>query len=310
MRVATVQIALAVALSLSCADEPWPRPASIPTAQFVTEFNEWREYRRSRMVVPGSGAVTWIGLWALDEGVAEMGADSTLQIVLPRANSPSRAGALHRAGAAVRFDPAPGATIRVADSIPVTAPLALVSDRQRGATVLSLGTLRFRIHGEPGTDRLWLRGWDVEHPSRATFQLPESYQPDTSWRVSARFEPFRSPRAIQVGDVTGGEQAYRSPGELVFRVGERTHRLAAFADSGARNFFVIFWDSTARTNTYQGGRYLSVPIPAEGEEWTVIDFNRAYNPPCVFTPYSVCALPPRGNRLAMPVTAGEKRKAD
>jgi uncharacterized protein (DUF1684 family) len=96
----------------------------------------------------------------------------------------------------------------------------------------------------------------------------------------------------------------------VFRVGERTHRLAAFADSGARNFFVIFWDSTARSDTYQGGRYLSVPIPAEGVEWTVIDFNRAYNPPCVFTPYSVCALPPRSNRLGVAVTAGEKRKAE
>ena len=95
-------------------------------------------------------------------------------------------------------------------------------------------------------------------------------------------------------------------GELVFHLGGREHRLAAFADSASRDFFVMFWDSTATTMTYEGGRYLHVPLPND-DGWTVIDFNRAYNPPCVFTPYSTCALPPPGNRLGTAIEAGEKR---
>jgi hypothetical protein len=184
--------------------------------------------------------------------------------------------------------------------------LALASDRTEAPTVLAVGSLRVRLHGEPGTDRLWLRAWDEEHPDRETFRLPESFAPDTAWRVSARFARFRAPRTYRVADVTGGSQEYRSPGELVFHLGGREHRLAAFADSASRDFFVMFWDSTSTTMTYEGGRYLHVPLP-DDDGWTVIDFNRAYNPPCVFTPYSTCALPPPGNRLGTAIEAGEKR---
>jgi len=162
------------------------------------------------------------------------------------------------------------------------------------------------LHGEPGTDRLWLRVWDEEHPARDAFRLPASFAPDTAWRVSARFERFREPRGYRVADITGGTLEYRSPGKLVFRIGRREHRLAAFADSTSRDFFVVFWDSTGTATTYEAGRYLRVPLP-DADGWTVIDFNRAYNPPCVFTRYSTCALPPRENRLRLAITAGEKR---
>ena len=162
------------------------------------------------------------------------------------------------------------------------------------------------MHAEPGTDRLWLRAWDEEHPARQTFQLPESFRPDTAWRVSARLERFKTPRDYRVADITEGTQAYRSPGELVFRVNDRTHRLVAFAEPKDTIFFLMIWDSTAQTTTYQAGRYLRVPVPKESA-WTVIDFNRAYNPPCVFTPYSTCAFAPRENRLTFALHAGEKR---
>ena len=306
MRSALVYAALAFASSFGCVDEPWPRPAAVPAQQFVSEFDEWREYRRSRLVLPGPGPVTWVGLWELDAGNAAMGADSTLPIVLPGSDSPRLAGTFRRSGGDVEFHPAPGGAIRLADGTPVSGPLALASDRTEAPTVLAVGSLRVRLHGEPGTDRLWLRAWDEEHPDRETFRLPESFAPDTAWRVSARFARFRAPRTYRVADVTGGSQEYRSPGELVFDLGGREHRLAAFADSASRDFFVMFWDSTSTTMTYEGGRYLHVPLP-DDDGWTVIDFNRAYNPPCVFTPYSTCALPPPGNRLGTAIEAGEKR---
>jgi uncharacterized protein (DUF1684 family) len=109
-----------------------------------------------------------------------------------------------------------------------------------------------------------------------------------------------------VPDSTGGTQAWRAPGELVFRVLGQEHRLVAFAEPKDTTFFLIIWDATARTTTYQAGRYMRVPFP-DSTGWTVLDFNRAYNPSCVFSPYSTCAFAPPENRLEIAVQAGEKR---
>jgi uncharacterized protein len=300
--------ALGIALALGCANEPWPRPAAMPNEQFDAEFREWRDDRRSRLVAPGSGPVTWVGLWELPSGDAGLGADSTLPIVLPASDAPRVMGTLRRTGQVVRFEPAPHAKVQLGDSsnTPVTTGLTLESDRGDSATVLAVGSLRMRVHGEPGTDRLWLRAWDVDDPIRETFTLPETFAPDTLWRIAARFEPFKDPREYRVADIAGGTQAYRAPGKLVFHVGRKEYRLTPFADSASRDYFVMFWDSTAMTATYEAGRYLHVPFP-DSTGWTVVDFNRSYNPPCVFTAYSTCALPLRENRLPLAVTAGEKR---
>lgn len=297
--------ALALALLAGCEDRSWPRPDPVTPEQFAADFQEWRDDRRARLLRPPAGAVIWVGLWELTDGDARLGADSTLPIVLPASKSPKLAATLHRSGQDVRLDPAPGARM-IADSTPVTGPLALLSDRTNTPTTVALGSLRLRVHGEPGTDRLWLRAWDEEHPARETFHLPAAYPADTAWRRSARLARFTQPREYRVADILGGSQAYASPGELVFRFGGREYRLAAYADSGSRDFLIMFWDSTATTTTYEAGRYLRVPLP-DSTGFTVIDFNRAYNPPCVFSPYSTCALPPPENRLKLAVNAGEKR---
>ncbi len=136
--------------------------------------------------------------------------------------------------------------------------------------------------------------------------LPETFPVSTEWRVAARFDSFPAPKDIQVADVAEGTQSYHSPGELVFRFAGHEQRLAVSADSGSRDYFIMLWDSTATTTTYGAGRYLRVPV-ADSTGWTVIDFNRTYNPPCAFTAFSTCAFPPPGNRLPFAITAGEKR---
>lgn len=296
----------AVFLLAGCSGEPWPRPPAIPLDQFAAEHQSWREERRSRLVASGSGPLTWVGLWELQPGATALGADSSLPIVLPLSEAPPRAGTLHRAGQEVRFEPARRAGVRAADGTPVTLPVKLSSDRSDSVTDLAVGSLRLRLHGEPGTDRLWLRVWDEEHPARQTFAMPAEFPLDTVWRVMAQFRRYAEPRGYRVADVTEGTQEYVSPGELRFRRAGREHRLVVFADSTSRDFLVMLWDSTALSSTYQGGRYLRVALP-NTTGWTVIDFNRAYNPPCVFTPYSTCALPPSENRLALSIPAGEKR---
>lgn len=296
----------ALATVLACRGDQWPRPAPQPYEQFVAQFDSWREDRRNRLVQPPAGPVILAGLWELGEGATAMGRDSSLPIVLPAADAPRLAGIVRRSGQDVRFEPASGSGVRLADGTPVTAPRALASDRTDSATVLAVGSLRLRVHGEPGTDRLWLRAWDEAHPARTTFRLPDTYPPDTTWRLAARFEPYAEPREYRVEDVVAGTQAYIASGDLVFRTGGRELRLAASGDSGSTTLFIMFWDSTARSTTYEAGRYVRTPLP-DSTGWTVLDFNRAYNPPCVFTPYSTCAFPPRENRLPLAIPAGERR---
>jgi uncharacterized protein (DUF1684 family) len=298
----------ALALLILAGCESWPAPAPMTREAHEADYAAWREARRNGLVRPASGAVTWIGLWELPDGEFDIGSDTSLAMILPGSEVPSRLGTITRSAGALRFSPARGARITLGDSAhtPITGAIDVVSDRSRGSTVIAAGSVRFRVHGEPGTDRLWVRAWNEDHPARATFQLPEPYPLSSEWRVAARFDSFPSPKDFRVADVAEGTQSYHSPGELVFRVAGREHRLAVSADSGSRDYFIMLWDSTATTTTYGAGRYLRVPL-ADSTGWTVIDFNRTYNPPCAFTAFSTCAFPPPENRLPFAITAGEKR---
>ena len=297
---------IAVVLLVVTACENWPAPAPMTREAHEKDYAEWREGRRASLVRPGSGAVSWVGLWDLTMGSYEIGSDSSLPMVLTGGAVPRRLGTITRDSAGIRFVPARGAKPTIGDSTVITREIELVSDRTRGSTVVSTGSVRFRIHGEPGTDRLWVRAWDENAPRRATFQLPESYPLSGDWRVAARFDSFPAVKDFRVTDVAEGTQSYRSPGELVFRINGHEHRLAVSADSGSRDYFIMLWDSTATSTTYGGGRYLRVPL-ADSTGWTVIDFNRTYNPPCVFTAFSTCAFPPAENKLPFAIRAGEKR---
>lgn len=291
-----------------CAEE-WPEmpPASLET--FRAEHEAWRENREERLVTPPGGAVLWVGLDPLPQGATAFGSDPDLPIVLPAEDSPPLAGTLHRSGQEVRVQPAEGSLLRLRGEETYLGPMVLGSDRSGNTTNLALGSLGMRIHGEPGTDRLWLRVWDEDLPARDTFRLPDSYPVDPAWHVRARFEPYPEAEPLRVPDVTGGTVEYQARGELVFRADGREHSLIATAGDNATSFFIMMWDSTAVDETYQGGRYLRADMPDE-EGWTSIDFNRAYNAPCVFTAFSVCALPPRDNWLELHVTAGEMRPAN
>ena len=289
-----------------CTEAPWPVAAPVAPEVLAAEHEEYRVGRRNSLANPDGGAVSWDGLWELSEGANRFGSDSSLAIVLPAEDSPPFAGTLHLAAGAVRLVPEDGSGLHIRDGAPVTDPITMENDRADSTTVLTLGSLGLRIHSERGTDRLWLRTWDRDSPKSSAFQLPPYFPVLGEWRVRARFDPYPEPRTVPLADVTGGTVENVAPGELVFRARDREHRLIAFATASSRSYFVILWDSTAVDDTYQGGRYMRVPFP-DDEGWTTIDFNRAYNPPCVFTPHSVCGLPPRENRLTLAVTAGEKR---
>ena len=307
-----VGVLAVAAAGLSCSGEPVRQPPPVDPEVLAAEHEEWRE-RRQRSLASPSGVVSWAGLWELREGPNPFGSDPALRILLPSEDSPPLAGTLHlTAGvegdeaAGLRLVPEPASGLALRDGGPVDEPIAVAHDRSGNTTFLTLGSLGLRVHAERGTDRLWLRAWDTDSPRAAAFELPSYYPVSNEWRLAARFDPYPEPREVPMADVTGGTVANVSPGELVFHAAGREHRLIAFGTETSSSYLVMLRDSTAFVDTYQLGRYMRVPV-ADEDGWTVIDFNRAYNPPCAFTPHSVCSFPPRENRLTVAIRAGEKR---
>ena len=180
--------------------------------------------------------------------------------------------------------------------------LPLVDDADGVPTVLELGDLRqcLIVRG----DRPALRTWDLAAPARAAFDGVPHWPVDPSWRVDARFEPTPG-RRLRVPDVLGLVGEKDSPGEVVFSVGGGTHRLQALPGGANGELWLVFGDATNGTETYGGGRFLYTDAP-DPEGRVAVDFNRAYNPPCVFSPFATCPLPWPENRLAIRIEAGER----
>lgn len=299
----------AAVLTLACADDGTRQTPPISPEVLAAEHEEWLARREGGLANPRGGVVSWIGLWELAEGANPFGSDPSLAIVLPVEDSPPLAGTFFLETGRIRLVPEAGSGIALRGGGPVDEPTGIEHDRSGNTTVLTLGSLGLRVHAERGTDRLWLRAWDTDSPRAAAFELPPYFPVTDEWRLAARFDAYREPRQVPMADVTGGTVANVSPGELVFHAEGREHRLVAFATESSRDYLVMLWDSTAVDDTYQLGRYMHVPFP-DDDGWTIIDFNRLYNPPCAFTPYSVCSFPPRENRLALAVRAGETRPAE
>ena len=313
--VATISMLVVPTLGVlvaGCARETRPETPPVDPEVLAAEHGEWRASRRTSLASPNAGVISWDGLFELSDGANTFGSDPWLAIVLPEEDAPPLAGTLHLEGGAVRLVPEPESGLRLRDresgavGEPVTEPMPLPDDRSDGTIRLALGSLGMRVHAEPGTQRLWLRVWDTDAPRLEAFELPEYFPIRNEWRVTARFEPYPEPRTVSLADVRGGTLENTAPGDLVFRANGGEHRLMAFATASSRSYFISLWDSTAVTDTYQAGRYMRAPLP-DDDGWTTIDFNRAYNAPCAFTPHSVCSLPPPENYLRFAVTAGEKR---
>jgi len=145
-----------------------------------------------------------------------------------------------------------------------------------------------------------------ENPRRLAFTGTPAYAPDPAYVVSARFTAYDEPVPTTVGSVVDGlEHVYAATGELAFELGGSPQTLVAFPGGTPGTLHVLFSDATAGVTTYGAVRSLSLPAPdADGQ--VVIDFNRAVNLPCAYTPHATCPLPPAGNRLEVPVEAGEK----
>jgi uncharacterized protein (DUF1684 family) len=157
-----------------------------------------------------------------------------------------------------------------------------------------------------GDDRRWVAVIDSTHPAITNPPPLPSYPLDEQWRVAARFDTFERPKRVRVPDVRGGSMEFTAVGQLVFRLKGEELRLTAIAADGQPRLSVWFKDQTNGSTTYRGYRTVRPQVVNDGE-WTVIDFNFAYNPPCAYSNFTTCPLPPPENRLPVAIEAGLKQ---
>ena len=271
------------------------------TGPTYTEHIETVRRRRLERLTAPRGWLTLVGLEWLQPGENRVGADPDADVVLRGVDAPAFAGTIVLTDATARFIPAPRADV-THDGRLLDEPLELRDDLEAEPTLLEIGTLSFHLIRRG--DRLGIRVRDALAEARTGFAGLRYFPIDPSWRIEARFEATPG-RSVDVPDVLGVIEPTSAPGIVVFERDRHEHRLDALDGDDQLGLWLIFGDATNASETYPGGRFLYTQPPA-GDR-VVVDFNLAYNPPCVFTPYATCPLPWPANRLELAVTAGEKR---
>lgn len=263
------------------------------------EILRWRANRIGRLTGP-DGWLSVVGLAWLEEGENPVGSDAACRVVLPGGRPPGLIGTIRvdRGAAVASFDPESGVTHQGR----LVTTLELKDDSTGEATTLRLGSLSFHVIRRG--DELAVRIKDEASPARTAFTGIDYYPVVAGWRFAARFEPYDPSRSVVVPTVIGSEETYATPGAVAFRHEGVAHRLDAFLEDGETDLFFVFGDLTNGSETYGGGRFLYTRPPRK-DGTVVVDFNKAYNPPCVFTPFATCALPLPQNRLPIRVEAGE-----
>ncbi|MHB8405077.1 MAG: DUF1684 domain-containing protein [Gammaproteobacteria bacterium] len=266
---------------------------------YQQEIRDWQN-RRLRKLTAADGWTTLVGLFWLEAGENSFGRAASNRIVMDYPGLPQQVGSFRVRGTRVSFSAAPGAAVMHAGQ-PVSNLDPLIDDAGGTPTLLNTGSVSFHLLERSG--RLGIRVRDSAAAARVHFQGLEYFPIDEKWRLAARFAPYKPVKTVSIVTVLGMQEEMQSPGALVFEVDGQQHRLEVVLESGAIDYFVMFTDLTNGQQTYAAGRCLYVPPPVAGA--TVIDFNKAYNPPCCFTAFATCPLPPRQNRLPIAVSAGE-----
>lgn len=262
------------------------------------ELAEWRGQRVATLKGP-DGWLNLAGLYWLEEGPNSFGASADNDLVAPAGSAPKLGEFLVDNGT-VTFRTEPGVDVFLGES-PVTETL-LVDDQEKEATLLTAGSLAWTVIRR--MDRLGVRLRDYDHPAVTSFAGIETYAADLDWRIEARFEPYAEPRKIRVATVVEGLGWEPTvPGTLEFEARGQSLSLEAYrSDDG---FLIVFADGTTGNTTYPAGRYLAANLPSD-DGTTILDFNKAYNPPCVFSEFATCPLATPRNRLPVAIEAGEK----
>ena len=275
-----------------------PSRAETTGDTYVSEVDDWHRSRVENLKSPDS-YLTLAGLFSLAEGDNRFGSAPDNELVFPEA-TPAHAGLFTVTDGSVQIDVLDGVTITAADE-PVRS-MHLGTDAGQTPTVLTMGSFRFYIIDRSG--HLYVRLKDLQSELLEQFEGIERFPVDVSWRIEGQFKPYDPPKTLRIPNVLGYDFDETCPGQVVFDVGGETFSLEPIPAGGGR-LFIVFGDETSGLETYGGGRFLVADAPSEDGR-VVLDFNKAYNPPCAFTPYATCPLPHEANRLPVRIEAGEK----
>lgn len=263
---------------------------------------EWREARESRLR-SNSGWLTMVGLFAVGPGTHTIGARESSDVIFPD-SAPGSVGTLS-IGESIEFTPTTGIQVQiVGDTTRIAGAMTrLLPDAAAdGPTRLRHGSLTWWMIERDGS--LFIRLSDKNSAYLRDFAGLAHYPVDEQWRVTGRWVAPDSGRTVGVPTILGTISESTSGGFVEFEAGGGIQRLELIGDPDDDEFFVIFGDATNGIDTYGAGRFLWIDGPAA--DGTIhVDFNKAYSPPCAFTPYATCPLPPPGNRLQVAITAGE-----
>jgi uncharacterized protein (DUF1684 family) len=268
---------------------------------YRAEIRKWRHDREARLQADG-GWLTVVGLFWLKEGDNRFGTSGACDIVLPAGSTPPVAGVftLKEGRTSVKLEP--GATGTVG-SKPLNGVTTLRPDASGSPDVLEMGRLSLHVIERDG--RYGIRLKDRESAVRKSFTHLKWFEVDEGYLIVARWMAYPDLKPLKVPNILGRTATMPSPGYAEFTLGGQTVRLdGVLEEPQADDLFFIFRDLTSGKQTYGAGRFLYADLPKDGK--VKLDFNKAYNPPCAFTPYATCPLPPPQNGLPVRVEAGEK----
>lgn len=268
------------------------------STQYVDSVKEWHKQRVARLKTE-TGWLNLVGLYWLKEGKNTFGSSEDNDIIFPQ-NAPEHIGTFILNDGTVDVMINPGVKV-VSDSQSVTE-MKMNDDLSDSTTVLQSGSLRWFIINRNGKYGVRLR--DLDAPLVKEFKGIDMYPIDEKWRVWAEYEKYPSPKVIEIPNILGSVEQDTVEGRLVFRLNGEIHTLDPVSEGN--EFFIIFADETNGEETYGAGRFLYAEKP-DSLGMVILDFNKAYNPPCAFTRFATCPLPPKQNYLHMKVTAGEKK---
>jgi uncharacterized protein (DUF1684 family) len=262
---------------------------------YAAELAAWRADADAALRAPES----WLsvaGLFWLREGESTMGADPACDVALPAGAAPAFVARLAlRDGAVFVLEAAPELLVNggPAPARPLRGPASGDPDR------ITVGRLVLQVH--QSGDRRGIRVRDPEHPDRAAFAGRRWFPPRPELRLAGRFVPYDPPLAMAGPNLAGDVEERSCPGYVAFALGGEELRLDAFP--AGRRLQIVFRDATSGVETYGAARFLYVEPGPDGA--VDVDFNKAECPPCAFTPFATCPLPPARNRLAVAIRAGE-----
>lgn len=264
---------------------------------YINEINEWHQKRINNLKLE-NGWLNLVGLYWLKEGENTFGSDKENDVIFPP-NAPAKIGKyiLKDSIASIEIFP----DVIVTNGGEKIQSMIVENDLSDNVTKLRLDSLVWFVIKRG--DKFGIRLRDLEAPLLKTFSGIDRFPVNEDWKITANFLPHEKPREILVPNILGAMDIEYSSGNLQLQIGGKNFEITP-VDAGNK-LFIIFADETSGEETYGAGRFLYADKP-DSTGKVILDFNKAYNPPCVFTPFATCPLPPKENYLSVRITAGEK----